>query len=643
MKLLRLALLAVVITPAQADVVRFEQLSADRPAFQGRAFGDHGTVEKITARATVAIDPSDPRNAIIADLAAAPRNAQGRVEATADVVILKPARPNGVMLLDIPNRGRKLLGALIEESAVDASSRLEQASDAGRGFLLSQGYTVVWVGWQADLPAGGGMRVDVPAVQSVTGLSREEWSFDHTRNPIEVQLTYPAADPDPVKARLTVRARAGDQRSTPADLSFRFLDPQRIEITRPAQGFDASALYELTYVARDPKVAGLGLAAIRDVASFLRYDVSSANPLVVDGRPGVDRAIGFGISQSGQVLRDFLHFGFNEDEAGRIVFDGMMPHIAGSRRSFTNARFAQPSRNPAPHTDRYYPADQFPFAYGVTTDTLTGRKDGLLLRCRLSNTCPRIMHIDTEYELWGSRGSLVVTDTRGYHLQQPPEVRLYMITGAPHFAQPNAVTRVNPSCELPMSPIHAGAPVRALLIALNSWIVQSVAPPETRYPQRADGTLATAENLYGAIPALPYRAQYNPAQWVEQADPIPVVRGEYPVLLPKPDLDGNTIAGIRLPMIEAARATYTAWNPMKGSAAATLCNQQGGVLPLANTREERLSRGDPRLSLEERYSTPDAYVKAVEAAAQRLVAERVLLAADAAEMIEAAKAGRLAR
>ena len=437
MKIWTVTLPMLMIAPAQAEVIRFEQISADRPAFQGRTFGDRGTAEKITARATIAVDPSDPRNAIIADIALAPRNAQGRVEATADVVILKPARPNGVMLLDIPNRGRKLLGVLVEESAVDAASRLQQASDAGRGFLLSQGYTVVWVGWQADIPSGAAMRIDVPAIQGVTGVSREEWSFDHMLSPVEAQLTYPAADLDPSKTRLTVRARVDNPRSTPADLGLRFLDPQRVEIMRPAQGYDASALYELTYVARDPKVMGLGLAAIRDVASFLRYDASSGNPLAAEGGPSVNRAIGFGISQSGRVLRDFLHLGFNEDEAGRIVFDGMMPHIAGSRRSFTNARFAQPSRNPAPHTDRHYPADQFPFAYAVTTDTLTGRRDGLLVRCRLSNTCPRIMHIDTEYELWGSRGSLVVTDTRGYHLQQPPEVRVYMVTGAPHFVPPN--------------------------------------------------------------------------------------------------------------------------------------------------------------------------------------------------------------
>lgn len=254
---------AAVITSAAAEVTRFEMLSVERPALQGRSFGNRGTAEKITGRATVAIDPSDPHNAVIADITLPPRNAEGRVEAVTDVVVLRPAQPNGVMLREIPNRGRKLIGPLVEESVIDAASRLEQAGDAGRGFLLSRGYTVVWVGWQGDIAPGGGMRIDLPVVPNVTGLSREEWVFDHVRSPVEARLTWPAVDTDPAKARLTVRARPEDPRTSPADLTFRFIDPQRIEITRPAQGFDASALYELTYTARDPKVMGLAFAAIR--------------------------------------------------------------------------------------------------------------------------------------------------------------------------------------------------------------------------------------------------------------------------------------------------------------------------------------------------------------------------------------------
>ncbi|NGM36671.1 hypothetical protein G4G93_22560 [Methylobacterium sp. DB0501] len=632
--------------PAAAEVTRFETISAEMPALQGRSFGTRGRAEKITGRATIALDPADPRNAVIADIALSPRNAEGRVEATADVVLLRPERPNGLLLVEIPNRGRKLIGPLVEGSATEASGRLEQADDAGRGFLLAQGYTLAWIGWQGDIAphdgrAGAGMGIRLPVLAGVTGPSREEWSFENTQSPVEAPLTWPAAELDPAKARLTVRAKPEDPRATPPGLSFRFLDAKRIAITRPA-GFDGSALYELSYTARDPAVMGLGLAAIRDVATFLRHDASDRNPLAARGRSTIDRAVGFGISQSGRVLRDLLYLGLNEDEQGRMVFDGMMPHIAGSRRSFTNARFAQPGRNPGPHLDRYYPADQFPFAYATTTDALTGRRDGLFLRCRLSNTCPKLMHVDSEYELWGSRGALVTTDTRGADLGQPPEVRVYMVTGAPHFANPDAKTATDPACALPVSPLHAGAASRALLTALDSWVTDGVAPPASRYPSRADGTLGAPAHLYPPIPGLPYTGLYNPAEWVEPGNP-PVVRGTYPLLLPKVGPDGNTLAGIRLPLIEAPRATYTAWNPTRGTAAGTLCNQKGGVLPFAATKAAADAAHDPRPSLEERYPEPNAYAAAVKAAADRMVAERTLLPADAAEMAKEADEGRLAR
>lgn len=641
--LVGLGLAALAVAPSRAEVIRFEVLSVERPALQGRVFGERGAAERIAARATIAVDPDAPRNAVIADLGLAPRNGEGRVEAVADVMILRPERPNGLLVVDVPNRGRKVIGSLLDDASAAGAGRLEEAGDAGRGFLLGQGYTLAWIGWQGDLAPGSGLRAEVPTLNGLTGQSREEWSFDHMRSPIEARLSYPAADLDPGRARLTVRARADDARVQPGDLGFRFLDPERIEIIRPAQGYDGSALYELTYTARDPKVMGLGLLALRDVASFLRHERGPSNPLVAEGRPGVDRAIAFGLSQSGRVLRDMLHLGLNEDDAGRVVFDGMVPYIAGSRRSFTNARFAQPSRNPGPHTDRFYPADQFPFTYGVTTDVLTGRRDGLFLRCRLSNTCPRVFHVDHEYELWGSRGSLVVTDTRGHHLDLPPDVRAYMVTGTPHLAPADATTQTVPSCELPINPLSAGAPARALLLALDAWIAQGIEPPASRYPNRASGTLGTPQGLYPPIPGLPYRGLFNPAHWVEPGDPVPAVRGSYPVLLPRVDTDGNTLGGIRLPVIEAPRATYTAWNPMRGLAAASLCAQQGGVLAFAATRAERAAAGDPRLSLEERYSDARAYTAAVRLTAERLVQERLLTKEDAEVMINLADEGGLVR
>lgn len=628
--------------PARAEVTRFEVLSRDTPALGGREFGARGAAEKITGRATIALDPANPRNVVIADLARAPRNAEGRVEAVTDVVILRPARPNGTLLFEVLNRGRKLLPGWTQDTESAPAIRLEQASDVGNGFLLEQGYTLVWAGWQADAPDEPGfMRISVPTVPGITGPSREELTFTDAASPKRATLSYPAADR--ASARLTVRGRTDDERQTPADLTFRWLDDRTIEITRPA-GMPPGALYELTYTARDPKVTGMGLAAIRDVTAFLRREGGAGNPIARDGRPGVDRAIGLGISQSGRVLRDLLYYGMNEDEAGRLVFEGAMPIIPGARRSFANARFGQPGWNPGPQYDRLYPVLSFPFTYEVLDDPLSGRRDGILLRCRLTNTCPLVMQMDSEFEFWGSQASLVVTDPQGRHADLPANVRAYLVAGAPHGNAWNAVARQTPACALPLNPVYQGPALRALIVAMERWMREGVEPPSSRYPMLSQGTLVRAEAVYPAIPALPYRGQYVRAQFIDQAAPLPQARGDYPLFLPRAGLDGNAIAGIRLPLLEAPRATYVGWNPEAGTEGPQqLCTQLGGVVPLPETRAARQAAGDPRPSIEELYPTPDAYIAAVRAATERLVADRLLLPADAEAAVTAAREGGLAR
>lgn len=631
--------------PSAAEVARFELTGPPQPAFEGRSFGAAGSYERLTARATVALDPTDPRNAIIADIALAPRNAQGRVEAVAEVVLLRPAEPfrgSGTLLVEVPNRGRELAGQLYNDGTANG---LMHGRDPGNGFLLRQGLTLAWVGWQADIPSGegrgAGLRLESPVVPSVTGLSREEFLFDHRTSPVTVPLTYPAASQQ--GATLTVRGRFEDERRTPSDLSFRFLDSRRIQITRP-DGFDAGALYEFTYTAGEPTVQGMAFAALRDVAAFLTRERGAENPLATNGRVTVNRAILHGVSQSGRFVRDFLYLGFNEDERGRRVYDAMLPHIPGTRRTFTNARFAQPGRNPTPHGDRLYPADQFPFTYGVTEDHLTGRRDGLLLRCRLSSTCPLVMQTDSEYEFWGARASLLVTDTRGHHVELPPEVRAYMMAGHPHFAAAQAVASRIDRCALPVNPLHAGAPMRALLVAMEEWMREGVEPPASRFPMRSQGTLVPAAGLYAGLSALGYRAAFGPAQLIDNSVMPPAVRGEYAVLVPRVDADGNAIGGVRHVTMEVPKATYTGWNPRaEGFAPGALCYNTGAVLPFATTRAEREASGDPRPSIEERYATPAAYVAAVRAAAAQLAAERLLLAEDVEAAATAATQDALAR
>lgn len=633
--------------PAAAEVVKFELAGAPRPAFEGRSFGSVGAYEEIRARATIALDPADPRNALIADIGVAPRNGAGRVEAVADVVIVRPVDPrhgNGTLLLDVPNRGRRLAPQLFDDIAQPGANRSTKAEDAGIGFLGRQGFTLVWVGWQADLASTDvqlGLRA--PVLAGVTGPVRDEFVFDHSKNPAVATLQWPLADPSALA--VTVRQRWQDPRQTPAGLAIRATEPQKVEITRPAEGFDAGALYEVTYVGRDPAVLGLGFAAVRDVASFLRRDVSPANPLAAAGRPSVDRAIGFGVSQSGRFLRDFLHLGFNEDERGRVVFDGLMPHVAGARRMATNLRFGLPGRNARHPQDPAWHADRFPFTYATLDDPVSGQRDGLMQRCRLSATCPKVMQTDSEHEWWASRGSLLVTDTRGAHIDLPPDVRAYMIAGTPHYAAPGQLVKPAPTMVLPVNPMHAGPPMRALLVAMQGWIRDGREPPASRVPMRAHGTLVDASDaLPMQIPGLKYDAIYTTAAYSDQAVLPPREIGRYPVFVPRADADGMSIAGIRMLALAVPRATYTGWNPRaEGYGPAALFPLQGGVVAFAATRAEREAAHDPRRSIAERYPDAGDYVEAVRRAAATMVRESLLLDEDADRLVAAAQAGSLAR
>jgi hypothetical protein len=630
----------------RAEIVRFD-ITERVPAFAGRSFGNVGTYERITARATFALNPADDRNAVSTDLALAPRNADGKVEATADVVILRPTDPthaNGTLLLDVPNRGRKLAPQLFDDSAQPGANNADKAEDAGIGFLHRQGFTMVWVGWQGDIPSKPGqLAMSAPVIKNISGPAREEVIFDNTTNPARATLTWPATDP--ANLNVTVRAAWADARQTPPGLSAKLVDPNTVEITRP-DGFDAGALYEITYTARDPVPLGMGYAAVRDVVSFLRHDETQANPLLDGLHPSVSRAIGFGVSQSGRFLRDFLYLGFNEDLQGRTVFDGLMPHVAGTRRMATNVRFGQPGRNPRHMQDPAWQADLFPFTYASLSDPYSGKTDGLLRRCSLSATCPKVMQTDSEHEWWASHASLLVTDLAGNHLDLPDNVRAYMIAGTPHFAEASDVMKKGlPAMSLPQNPMHAGGPMRALLTDLNAWISDGTRPPASRVPMRAHGTLVAAQGAVPTdIPGLPYAGIHTLAAFSDQSVLPPKEIGRYPVFVPKADDDGMAIAGIRQLALAVPRATYSAWNPRaQGFGPTALYPLQGAVVPFAPTEAARKEVRDPRLSIAERYADDGAYVAAVKREAARQVAERILLPEDAERAVEAAKQGKLAK
>jgi hypothetical protein len=440
-------------------------------------------------------------------------------------------------------------------------------------------------------------------------------------------LVYPVADP--TGATVTVRQREADPRVTPAGLAWRLVDDRHVEITRPtASGFDRGAIYEFIYRARDPIVMGIGFAAIRDMVSFLRH-ATTDNPMAPEGQPRIRRALGFGISQSGRVLRDLVHLGFNQDLAGRQVFDGILPVVAGSRRTCINWQFAQAGRYSRQHEDHSYGDDQFPFSYPTLSDPITGRTDGILQRARDAGVCPKVLHLDTESDFWQARSSLIATDPRGADIAMPQEVRIYAVTGVPH-APFRPLTR--PVMQLPGNPLGYGAFMRALLVALFEWVEHGTAPPDSRFPSRTAGTLvplAEARRKFPRLAGVNFPNILNELRLRDHSVEPPSESTAYPVFVQSTDADGNALGGIRHPLLAAPLATHVGWSlRASGYGEGDLFTIQGSMIPFAQTEAERLRADDPRPSLEARYASHDAWAARLTEAVDPLVAERLLLAED---------------
>lgn len=616
------------------------------PAFGGRAFGDIGTYEKLTGYAVGALDPTRPLNAGIGNIDKAPRNADGLVEYKVDICILQPTDPakrNGWLFYEIINRG--IFRAIARVNKGRVTNRMEDPDDAGNGFLMEQGYTIVGSGWQNDVPDNDDhMQAYYPIARNddgtpVTGQCLEEIINPSNKARFTYDLHYPAADTN-APASLTVRQQERDPRQTPDGLSWRYIDESKIEIARPPSGtFDAGALFEFIYTAKNPTVYGLAFAGVRDVASFLLHnetdDAGNPNPLAGD-RPR--HSLLFGISQSGRFIRDFLYQGFNQSLTSGRVFEAAVPLVAGSRKIFLNAAFAQPGRVQRQHEDHSYPGDQFPFAYRELTDPLSEKTDSVLARCVATDTAPKIMHIDSEFEIWQGRGSLVVTDCDGNDIEQPDNVRTYFLPGIPH-GQADAANI--PAAALPLNPATYAFLVRALLVTLREWVEDGIEPPASAYPSRNGGTLVPADSLqFPAMPGFSFNGQHNGLCLMDHSTVPPSEGLAYPVFVSSIDRYGNSNAGILHPALAAPKATLLGCNfRAPGHGAGALFSTIGGSVPFSADNQERERTGDARPSIAELYPANDAYAAIVERAAESMVAERTLLRADADTIIAAAKRG----
>lgn len=698
-------LLACILLPlasAQARITSMHVIKTE-PAFGGQSFGAVGRYDHVTARVEGVLDPADRRNAIIQDIALAPKDAQGMVHYSTDVELLKPAeaaRGNGMLMFEVNNRGNKLaLGAFNDAVAGNIEAR-NGLTSPGDGWLMQQGYTVVWWGWEMDVRPGW-KRILMPEIVAhqadgspVTGIVRAEMetpgpvksmSFSRSQQvmtpPADSYDGYPTAKLDNKVAfadgflpTLTVRAREQDPLVPVATEAWHFgtcEDATDAKHVCMPDGFKPGRLYELIYRARDPLVQGIGFAASRDLGAFLTKaqadDAGTANPVFRAGQ----HAIIEGTSQSGRMIRSMLALGFNEDERGQKVFEGAYPHIGGGLMPL-NVRFGQPYRAWGEQTDHTYPAYEFPFTYGSQTDPLTGRTGGLLDRCQASQSCPLVFHVATVLEMWEGRQSLGFTDPLGRQdFADGATVRTYIMASTQHgpASPPLPAPGVGNACQQQSNPNPQTWTMRALLTAFTAWVRDGTAPPPSTTPSIAGGTLVAPDQVrFPPIPANEYGGVKRPATLTSRVydtlhpldfgpefkpqdesgiitiEPPRVGTASYGVLVPQVDQDGNDIGGIRSVFAQVPIGTYTGWNVGREDRfEGGMCNLQGSFIPFAPTKAAREATGDPRLSIEERYGAAgnngEAYVSAMRNAAARLVQERFLLQDDAAHLIDGAQKG----
>jgi hypothetical protein len=616
------------------------------PFAEGTTFGNAGAYERVAGTAKGEVDPSGSRNRGIVNLDKAPRNARGMVEYEADFFMLRPkdsSKGNGKIVYEVNNRGRKFLMHWIMDApaqAAGANNDPRSAQDAGNGLLFRMGYTMVWSGWDPDAPrAGSGMAMRVPVAQEggqpIVRTIRDEL-VSGTRGPqVEsFRLSYEAASLDPKEARLTVRRKEADPETEVPAERWTFADARTIRLLPEGTKPEPGSIYQLYYRARDPKVLGLGFAATRDVVSFLRNEGGAANP----AGAGVKSVLALGISQSGRYLRDFIGQGFNADEDGRKVFDGVLAHISGVGRVFLNEEFGQPARTNTQHEDHFYPENAFPFSAATLEDPVTGKRGSLL---RGDGSDPLLIEVNTSTEYWQKGASLLATDPLGRQdVELPATTRVYMVAGTQHGGQFGLTTAPGP-CRNLRNPHNPSAALRALLVALDRWVSDGTAPPASRVPRLAYGTLVPPDQAgFPRLPGIGVARQANALarfkDWVKPAaEPGP----QYRPLVPKVDRDGNETSGIRLPDIAVPLATYTGWNLYKEPfPAGELCDRDGSFLPFAKDQTEQETNGDPRAAIRSRYWGRDDYVAKVEAAARDLVRERLLLEEDAAAYVAKARA-----
>jgi hypothetical protein len=649
-----------------ARVTRIVVDEKQSPTYEGKSFGTVGTYERITGRVFGEIDPRNLHNSVITDLELAPRNARGMVEYVATFSLWKPVdmtKASKVLIYAVPNRGNRLL-----------IPAFHLGGDPGDAFFFHRGDIILSSGWQGDVREKPNLEtITVPIAKnrdgsSITGPVLARFgNISSGTTTLSLPTAYAPASMDTTEAVLTRQASEdgaiipicgkdwafADSRTTPFPGTP---DATRISLKG---GFDPGYQYELVYTAKNPLVLGIGLAATRDILSFIRYstkdDTNTENPV----GEKVSYVIAQGMSQAGNFIKTFLHLGFNEDESGRIVWDGANAHIA-ARQLPINFRFAIPGGAAA----LYEPGSEGVLWWDDYSDRARNRKTtGLLARCRASGTSPKIFETFGSAEFWGLKMSPNLVGTRADRdIPLPSNVRRYYFPGTTHGGGRGGFrldVKASALYELPDNPNPQQETMRALMIALIDWVVKDLDPPTSRYPTLAAGLLVPPNHKAMGFPHLPgsplpdnmlnrfldydfgsdFRAKDMSGRISLQP---PIIKQILPSLVPKVDLDGNEIGGIPSVLHQVPLGTYLGWNVARsGFSKGRNPGFVGGYIPFAKTKAERLALGDPRFSLEERHSDHLQYVARVKLATENLVRQRFLLSNDATRLIREAEESRI--
>ncbi|MBI5686258.1 MAG: hypothetical protein HZC54_14390 [Verrucomicrobia bacterium] len=587
------------VSIANAEVVRVE--ITERSAVGATGY------EQIVGRLHFEIDPAHPRNRIIADADLAPRNAAGRVEFSADLRILKPkeaGRSNGAAWVEIPNRGGK---------------------SGMNNFITKHGFTVMQVGWEFDVPAQKDkVRIKVPVARQkdgtpIRGVVCAAFTLDKRAEQFTLNdlADYPPVDAAGPDSRLIVRAASAFPAGKELPRSQWRLEGQRVTLEG---GFEPGKTYEISYLAENPPVAGLGLAAIRDAVAWLKHDAGSLAP--------VRHAYAFGPSQCGRLLREFVYLGFNTDERGRQALDGVMAHVAGAGRLDINRRWSAPRKVAA------YETASYPFADTAQKDPVSGIKEGVQENPRVTHR-PKTFYTNTAAEYWGAGrvAGLSHTSPDGKRdVPLPDNVRSYFFAGTQHGAATFPPTAPAKDGQL-ANPVSANPIIAALRLAMHRWVTEGTLPPPSAYPKLSDGTLVpVAKVRFPALPGIasPRSATGGPRlrnpNWPNGAG----AGAKLPLLVPQVDADGNDLAGIRMPDVSVPLGTCTGWvfRPASMGAPHEMMPLRGSWIPFAATREQRERAGDPRPSLGERYASKEAWLARVTDALQQLIKQGCLQAED---------------